>query len=372
MKAYLIGAGASYGHRIRNDGDDDCDDFPSIFCPPTSCNIFIRAAKLGMLTKDSYPFLYEAIQTYLEIDSPLEEIWTEWLRFDIEEFLVWVIEDYDRSDRWSFRNTNFSGQQIGASEAVRGGPIGGTYDFLYDFFRFYSCLYSPQFYCDNYQRLIQSLEDETAFFISMNYDTLLEQAIMAKGYKVVYDPITNYPGDPMLVLKPHGSVNWLYPNLMGSTKSVFQQSLQTDNVVGNVRQEVKVLSIEEIRSLSSGRLPPLREPFLSLSNASFIPAMIPPFGDKKEKQQFGLSWCWDAAAHYLSLADELVIIGCSLRKQDVALRDLLKDNLADDVKVEIAAGPDSDDIKDNLERWLRNPSCETHGYFEGYLYEIGA
>lgn len=91
MKACLIGAGASYGYGQKG-GKDDLSE---VFLPPTSYEILNRAVKSGLLAKDSYPFLYEAVQEYFEIDVPLSQAEESALRCDIEEFLEWVIENAD-------------------------------------------------------------------------------------------------------------------------------------------------------------------------------------------------------------------------------------------------------------------------------------
>lgn len=267
---------------------------------------------------------------------------------------------------------------MSSSKAVRGGPIGSTFDFLYDFFRLYSRLYPSNLYDDNYRRLIRAFEDEQLFFISMNYDTLIEQALQTEGYRAQYGLSSRRDDATISVFKPHGSVNWLFPNIAGSTKSVFFGSLQGGNAIASsfgphrVKQEVMEVSLDELKSIPSELLPPARLPFLEFFNADFIPAMAPPFGNGTKRGHFDLDKVWDSAAQYLCRADELVIIGCSVREQDKALRNLLKENLQDDVEVALVTGDDSVKIRRNLENWLDSPTCSSYGYFNDYLDAIDA
>jgi SIR2-like domain len=67
-----------------------------------------------------------------------------------------------------------------------------------------------------YLRRIVSLRTSNVVYVSFNYDLLLETALTLEGVPFTYAIDRERPGS-VIVLKPHGSINWFYesPNMKG-------------------------------------------------------------------------------------------------------------------------------------------------------------
>lgn len=368
MKVCLVGAGASYGYGTRDE-----NSLSDVFCPPISDGIFIRGIRLGILSEDEFPFLYKSLQIRLDTEEKLEELNENRLKIDIEEFLVWVIESSGggvNPDVVNYppemRPSNFSRESY-----VLGMSIGEIYRFIYDFFRLFSLLYSPQLFVDNYRDLVKSTKSDEICYISLNYDVLLEMALSFES--VPYVSTIRQPGTP--VLKPHGSIDQLYPNAMQASRPLFHHGRSQGNTIvspidgGTYREKRMQITLKEVITHPYWRLPPSRHPFDKLPQVDFMPAVVPPFGDNKERHLFGLNTIWEEIETVLRQTDELIIIGCSLRPQDKLLRKSLKENLKDSIVAHIVCGRQSEKIESEFENWYTDPSCHVYGYFHQYLEE---
>ena len=177
---------------------------------------------------------------------------------------------------------------------------------------------------------------------------------------------------------PHGIIAQIYPNLYKLPRSAFQNSTMQCNAAllpggGQITDKRINMNLSELKSTPYYLLPPNRPLFSQLNSVpEFIPAVIPPFGDQKERAMFGLDTIWEQVESALSRANELVIIGCSIREEDNLLRDVLQNNLRDNVTIHIACGSQSSDLQKEFEEWLTNPTIYTHRYFKDFLNDIDA
>ncbi len=168
---------------------------------------------------------------------------------------------------------------------------------------------------DHHARLVSSLGPSDAL-ISLNYDTLIDNALLmggwnprlGYGFELPRRKIRirdSYPKnselEDVLLIKPHGSLNW------------FSR--------GSVKNYERVLL---------GRRPP-RVQMSSVPRANvsrgFVRLFIPPLYVKFFANPF---WrrLWERSFERLRKADALVIIGCSLIETDFHLRSIMGTALA--------------------------------------------
>jgi hypothetical protein len=151
--------------------------------------------------------------------------------------------------------------------------------------------------------------DSSNIVMSLNYDTLLDQSILNQfgGINYGLDFSTVYSDQPVqftepspLLLKLHGSLNWLYcPNcesfylyLGKSAKKIFDEN-----------------------------------PELCLYDNCYLKGIIIPPSDRKDYGLVPLSLMWIKASKYLRGADKITFIGYSLNEIDMQVLYLLKRSL---------------------------------------------
>lgn len=163
---------------------------------------------------------------------------------------------------------------------------------------------------DHHRRLAASL-DPGDTLISLNYDTVLDNALADQGwnprfgygFQLTGDKIRivdTYPTDralrDVLLLKPHGSLNWF-------TK-------------GSVKNYERLLLRRRPPQVQMTRVPKANV------RAGFVRLFIPPLYVKFFSNPF---WrrLWDRSFERLIQAEALVIIGCSLIETDFHLRSIM-------------------------------------------------
>ena len=159
MRVCLLGAGASNGY-----GKTDEKCLSEFMCPPLTKWIIQRGIRIGLLTNDSFPILYESLQIKLDTEENLDRLSDQELEIDMEDFLVWTInnskgelnlEMIDRPSEKRLFDPTYE-------ELILGHTVKETYDFLYEFFRLFTILYSPELFPnDNYLRLIRQFNKNT-------------------------------------------------------------------------------------------------------------------------------------------------------------------------------------------------------------------
>ena len=299
-KCYLLGAGASYGY------DEHLSDAER---PPLSNEFFSKGNRLGLFTEDRYPRLYQALTEYIDLFSVENP--------DIEKFLSWLATDFFRLSK--------SGLQIKADferTIFLQCALGESFYFIYDVFRHYSLSYKARFDC--YRRLALHYFDEKYTVISLNYDTLFENAILSVNGSFHYLPPRRHPNS-IPIAKFHGSINWFNP---------FGRAI----AYGGLKEEAFKTIVCSVFSNRSWMEPMIILHPLVLSGVEIKdlvrsgtdydePALIPPLENYKDYEKVErYKEVWSFAESMLRDATELIIIGCSIRREDKKLEEfLLKD-----------------------------------------------
>ncbi|WP_423746620.1 hypothetical protein V5735_19015 [Haladaptatus sp. SPP-AMP-3] len=355
---YIFGAGASYGYNSDVEEKD---------CPPLTEQFLVKAREQNVLTEDNFPSLREGVVKYLNEKENLnaetfEQLSEADLKIDIEKFLGW---SFSRRDEFSDRFDRLVSERIleGRDELEEelflfDSVIGETYFFIYELLRRYPS--SDKIIRNNYRKLLRKTRNEDAYFISLNYDVLLECAAQKRDMIAIYTGIhdkldIDYPKDYVPVAKVHGSINWINPTDMRPEKG-FSNSIKVRHLKGisytHPETSVEVYSIDRLRRTS------YRE-FLNSNPMSKI-AIVPPLAENKNFEEISdYKRVWKFAGEMLSKSDEVVFIGCSVREQDEKFIETLENNLRDNVKLSIFSGRDSESIESQLEDYATNPEFIT-------------
>ena len=164
-------------------------------------------------------------------------------------------------------------------------------------------------------------------FISFNYDTVLEDAIINLGFRVGYgSALGGHPGvaspaepnlAPIPVFKLHGSVNWARSDSNPNMVSVFAN-------------------------------------YDKLAELGLVPELVPPTWKKVFENQ--LESVWEEAITKLSTATRIVVIGFSMPPTDMHFKYLLAAGLQNNISLRqvLFANPDStDELETRARKLLR-------------------
>ncbi len=318
-KCYILGAGASYGY----------DE--SLFVEqrmPITDEFFLKGEKMGLLNPDVFPELVQYLESYIKETRKDKQITS--YTCDVEDFLQWLCEGFDKAE------TDKSSKQR---------ALGQCYFYIYELLRRLCSLYYPKY--DNYRRLALHFHDNRYSVITLNYDVLFEMAANSIGINCYYSDNPNRPLNSILLLKLHGSINWI--NQLGRAiayggeySDLFPVIAQ--NIYSNRFQigDIKILPTHEIRGIS------FRDLILS-GDDYYEPVIIPPFSNYKDFDKVDFyKKVWDAAKKQIDRAQEIIIIGCSIRPQDLKLIELMKD-IVDDKKVVTICSPDAEIVKQRIQ-----------------------
>lgn len=135
-----------------------------------------------------------------------------------------------------------------------------------------------------------------------------------------------------------------------------------------IKQGLRVMSVEEYKNTPYYLLPPRERRFIEMEATRWIPAINPPFGAHKRDRFPEVENVRSLATDQFSQTDELTIIGCSLRDEDSVLEKMLKNNLQDNIHVNIVTPSGKDKIKNKIEACLSRPTFNTnYNYFREYI-----
>jgi NAD-dependent SIR2 family protein deacetylase len=158
-----------------------------------------------------------------------------------------------------------------------------------------------------YDSFVDKIDPDSSVLISLNYDTLLDFSIMErfscidygiKFTKLYSDKRLTYDERPPLLLKIHGSINWLYcPNC----ESIYAY-------VGN----------ECVRNIFN------QQPELCVYDDCYLKGIIIPPTGQKNYELSPLSLMWIKAGKLLRSASRITFIGYSLNEIDMRVLYLLK------------------------------------------------
>jgi len=291
MRVYLLGAGASYGYDTT---------LPSISVPPLTNEFFSKGVKWEILTESRYPSLINRLKLEYRWEGTNQKDDLAKIQIDIEPFLAKL------------------GREFEEGKPYAQGVLGETAYFILDLLKRYAITGRNSFDC--YRHLALSYLNTPFYVITLNYDVLLESAANAVGLSYSYgEPV---PPQSIPIAKPHGSISWLNPIghgiALGGLKSGDTTTAARyiySNVIKTARPVMlpvqNVVALRDLDIVRSG-------------NDYYEPIIVPPQGEFKDYRKFSLIeevWRW--AQEMINFADEIVIVGCSLRQEDSRLWNLI-------------------------------------------------
>lgn len=344
-RCFLLGAGASLGYRNNYNKRRNR--------PPSSQEFFERGKELNILDENLFPGIVNIIEKYAEDQGEKSDDW----KHDIEQVMTYSL--------------NMNGERSHYGQL--------TY-FIYALFQYYSNIYNPKGF-DNYQKLAKHYRESPYCVISLNYDTIFEQALSARGLSPNYG--YRYTRNQIPVAKLHGSINTInkMPNdyinfpdeIPGRMDQVYQTEIQNVSIVRNGqsinRPDTTYMEVDDVKEFNCRSL-------LSDERPDYYQiALAPPVGKNKLNNEGGENMVYkelkriqEYAAEMLKDIDELVIIGCSIRENDDDLRTLIRENLGKNAKVTLATGDDSDKIANRIREDLPNAEINnTEKYFGAFV-----
>jgi hypothetical protein len=304
-KCYVLGAGASYGHD---------ESLSNEMRPPLTTEFFIKGSRLGLFTEKKWPRLFKTLEEYLREGSTESTVNPLTAEVDIEKLLSWIAMQFGQLSA----STPREDADFQRADKLQ-GALSETFYFVYDLLRFYSISYTPKF--DSYRRLALHYNDDKYSVISLNYDLFFEIAATSVNTPCHYFPEPHHPKS-IPVAKIHGSINWINPcqggiAWGGLARSDFNKIITPiySNRI-NPRNMI-ILPVPDVRSIESAD-------FVRSGTDYDEPGLIPPIGDYKDYDKLAAyKGIWAFAENMLSEVSELVVIGCSIRKEDGKLNDLL-------------------------------------------------
>lgn len=367
-KCFLLGAGASYGYSDAKEG---------VLSPPMGGELFSRGEQLGLLNHGKFPNLDRVYSNY--VDKYGRD------NLDVEDVMI---KSFSDDSRW---------------------PAGELMYYIYELFRFYALDYDHFIHTDNYQKLAELFYTEEYDVISINYDTLFEQALSTKGLSVeynLYSDTVNKPKDskefrgsseddqeePYInMAKIHGSINWenpiAIPHIIRKQRNIESKehlmSLITHMYAGSFHKNIADGIPTELRPFGLERVQ--RQSYLELLLVGEYVSqtgIIPPVGSEKKYDHFAeLKSVHESAKQMLQDASELVVIGSRLREQDGMLHRLIGENLDPNAEITLVVGHDSDtydeitdNIRNNAEDFISDKRgykiSRTRQYFGEYMDDI--
>jgi len=310
-RCYILGAGASHGYD---------ESLPRESRPPLTKEFFAKGHQLHIFTRKAFPNLYDSLEEYLKTTrNGLSD-----LRCDIEEFLQYLATEF-------YGITPTRGHDFKRCLHLQ-YALSQSFYFIYELFRHYVLCYTPN-RDDNYRRLALHFHNLKYNVITLNYDTLFEEAIRSVDLDFHY-LLESQCTKSIPITKLHGSINFVNPfgrgiaygggkedDFLKVTGSVFSNKVHTDQIV--------ILSLAKIKDTSYKGL-------VRSGRDYYEPALIPPLADYKDYGKVErYNKIWEFAESMLREASELVIIGCSVRPQDKKLNELLKKTVRPDIAVTV-------------------------------------
>lgn len=203
-----------------------------------------------------------------------------------------------------------------------------------------------------YKKFIRNritINKEFYYFISFNYDTLLDRALSnvyffesqnkriptpwsyGVNFGHVNSNFVSYnkkeENIKIYLLKPHGSFNWMYCNGCSETSLYYDMGYENCNYFN-------------------------RKACPLCGNNDSALVLVPPTYFKKKSQLDILKNIYKKAEEALQKADEITIIGYSLPKEDVDIINLFKNNILDEKKPHITIVNESVSDMNKIENLL--------------------
>jgi hypothetical protein len=221
-----------------------------------------------------------------------------------------------------------------------------------------------------YQQFAKKIVQPGDVIITFNYDDSLERELkrvgkwdIAQGYGFQIGKATTM--SQVLMLKLHGSINWLASIFDGRTSGPFAGGNCALGQNPHVATDyLKYLGYDDMPGTFPG--------------GDAFPSLILPGRTKKfyyetsfgpEYEEF-FSLQWSQAAGALNRADKIVLCGYSLLPVDRHACDLLLSTPRKDTHVIVVSGSDGQRIANQFrDAGLQNVDCYEKGYFETWVTE---
>ncbi|SEO96021.1 hypothetical protein SAMN04487948_1093 [Halogranum amylolyticum] len=345
-KCYLLGAGASLGNNPSK---------PDNLSPPSSYEFFTKGRKYQILPSDDFPDLCNAIQKHIGTNQPIESLSESALEIEIENFLGDLAERHESK-----------------RDKKAQAALSQSYYFIYELLRTCSSFHYPELERDFYQELAKEFKRNRYSIISLNYDNLLENSMLAEGLGCNYGfkRMTN-DGRNVPIAKVHGSINWfnyLTKNIAFGKSGDFidvirsvHGTIVTNNFSDGERQSLRVKPPSELQEIPYRELAKARDEL-------YEPALVPPISSYKiYNKNSDYKNAWNFASSMLEHASELVVIGSSVRSQDDKLCSIIEDGVSSNIDVTLAVGESTLDVKERLTDLIGNPQFTEYRYFSDYV-----
>ena len=220
-----------------------------------------------------------------------------------------------------------------------------------------------------YRQLATSLLNPGDVVVTFNYDDSLERELRCAGKWDIHCgygfPVGETAESPTLVIKLHGSINWLASIFDGLRSGMAMTASNLSLGAGPLIPDA------DLAYLGYDGIPGHRFP-----GGGAFPAMIMP-GRKKEffyKTSFGAEWMgfwnalWAEGAKALQHANELVVCGYSLLPVDERACDLILETPNKRIPVTIVSGDQSDRIASGFRKHgFRSVRAEQGSLFEEWV-----
>lgn len=349
-KCIIIGAGASRGY-VEKQYENEA--------PPTGQQVLAYALSRKILTTGKYPKFLEALGEYCSVHHKDE---TSFSDVDVEDFLAEIatkletittklnssipkpskaevqrITEEIRKDFTGFwkevkesrERTPDVFEEERKVAATYQCALGESWYLMFELFRDYSAMYKHR--ANAYETLARFHLKEDYDLISLNYDVLFELAANASRMTFKYpnkkpDKFRLSRRRVISVAKVHGSINWLNSYSSGisigsSPSNSYALLNKISGLIYSNRINVKSIKIEHPSKIKNITLKDL----LQAGNDYVEPALLPPIGMHKDYNKVEyFSSNWKEAERMVQSADEIILIGTSLRETDIELRKMIK------------------------------------------------
>lgn len=338
---FLLGAGASYGHR----------ESPGADTPPLMRDFLPEAAVSGDLNDVDFPQLALEIRYMSGEPDLLKGCQALRDKTDLEAFLDLLrqcSQDEHKQDALREIQSEMHKQMRREGRSTR--------EYLDECHR----LPNPDFALETSRYLIQSfigrycmtpMAEGSAYaqlakfvkkhadcvtgILTLNYDTLCEKALDSEGIGYHYSFSAVHQGS-LCLLKPHGSVNFRYPigRLM-----VMDTARDWRGYIRSANTTIQNATIRGFGPQAEVYCPKfsLQDDFWTGPDQpiGYMPMLVQPFKDKLYDQLPDLAMIWRGVEEALARTDRLVVVGCRMRPSEARLWDRIRKYLKSQATIRI-------------------------------------
>jgi len=342
---FLLGAGASYGHREE----------PGPDTPPLAKDFLVEACRQGVLNSKDFPQLASQIIDKSGKTDLLDGC--EALR-QMGQTIELFLDSVQKTSKDTAADERARTQSL---EQWRRGAISHKESFEYPRPTFVAnfALESGRFFIQSFigrfckadidegsayrwlSRFIGSHMENVAGVMTLNYDTICESALRAEDVEYDYN-LTVQSHQALPFLKPHGSTNFRF-----SMKGIASLGNAT-NWQGYVTYANSI--IEGLRDFRPNMQIEVYQPKYSLESdfwveknkpMSHFPVLVPPLVEKRYDQVYSYNYIWAKLKQLLAETDSLVVIGCRMHPNETRLWQYLGQHLGPETTITIVGSSSS-------------------------------